>query len=841
MIAQLDSAEGSALPSDDRMPDSVFPYVRAGFACHWLRERSKAPVDQGWSSAPVASEDALRASYRRGYNVGVRLGEPSQVAGGYLYLIDADIRDTECADEARETLRDLLGVDPDTLPTVASGSGGESRHYYFVSDRPFHSRRLAVSGEKIRRFDKTRGKEVWSYTWELELFGTNKHVAMPPSIHPDTGKPYVWLREFDLDMLDLGVVPTIPAERLSKITDPVLEDYEFEAVEPLTFKPGQLEAELDEIGLERIDDYHDWVTLGQALHHQFGGSREGFDLWVKHSRRSEKFDPREMPHKWRSFGRSRRRPVTMASVRQWILEERRQAFVAEMDDAFDDLPDEPEGIITPDTLTADVAALLGGDNIRSADVNDPLDADVDPLDKPVELPWQSLLDFNPESGAIKPHLHNIALIVQHDPRSKGLAQFNLFTQEIVQRASPAEKVPDGRKPAKPIMQLRPDIWAVRDPLNGTLWNDRRDDDLRRVLEAPKSQGGYGIKISDRDLTAAIGIAAQAHAFHPVREYLEGLSWDGKARAETLFIDYLGADDDAYSREIARLMLVAAVTRIYEPGHKWDQAVVIEGIQGRGKSTFIQALGKHWAVELDGDFGDMKQMIELLQGAWIVELPELSAFSKSDVRAIKAFISRQEDRARLAYARRASGFPRQSVFVGSTNNSQYLSDPTGARRFWPIRGNKNQIDLTRFVANVDQIWAEALTIYRTMRENQPTGTLPLYLTGEASQKIALQNQSSRTLESSEAVMAGEIAVWLDKPVHTDAFEQDTPTKREITCLKEIWCDCLGEDSSIYAQGKAQLVGRAMELVPGWEKTGQPHDFPKYGRQRAFRRVYERKAT
>jgi predicted P-loop ATPase len=748
------------------------------------------------------------------------LGEPSKVSGGFVHAFDVDIRTPAAAEEALAALKALLpDVDLDTLPTVASGSGGASRHQYFICDKPLHSRKLWVSGEKFRGAD---GK--WHHTAEIDLFGTGRQLVLPPSIHPDTGQPYTWERPFDLDLLDLGVVPTIPAARLAKITDPVLEDYDFEAVEPLTYKPGQLEAELDELTIDRIDEYGDWVTLGQALHHQFGGSREGFDLWVKHSKRSEKFDPREMSGKWRSFGRSRRRPVTMASVRQWILDARREAFV----DAFDDLPDLPE---------LDAAPQKNGAASSDATAGTTADDATDPLDRPVDLPWQSLLDINPETGAIRPHLHNVALIVQHDSRSKGLAQLNLFTQEIVQRAPPTKKCAAGRTPAKPIVQLRPDIWAIKDPLNGTLWNDRRDDDLRRVFEAPKTQGGYGIKISDRDLTAAIGIAAQSNAFHPVQEYLEGLTWDGKPRCDTMFIDYLGANDNPYSRDIARLMLVAAVTRIFEPGHKWDHAVIIEGVQGRGKSTFIQALGKHWAVELDGDFGDMKQMVELLQGAWIVEIPELSAFSRADVRAIKAFISRQEDRARLAYARRAAGYPRQSVFIGSTNNSQYLTDPTGGRRFWPIRGSRTNIDLSTFKENVDQIWAEALHLYREMRRAQPHGGLPLYLSDEESRRIALESQDSRTLESSEAVMAAEITRFLDTPQLQNAFDEGKGTIRHVTCVKEIWCECLKGDTPVPTHGMSQMIGRAMELVEGWEK-GVHHNFPRYGKQRAFRRVYRR---
>lgn len=821
MSTQVNSAKKTVVPAE------IVLLRAAGFALHWLHAASKRPIGECWSTAPVATLRQLQDTYRQGNNVGVRLGEPSRVAGGFLHCLDIDVRVHGTADVAWRALRDLLpDVHVETLPSVVSGSGGESRHVYFVTDKPFHSRKLWVSGEKFRGAD---GK--WHHTAEIDLMGTGRQCVLPPSIHPDTGAEYAWERPFDLDLLALGVAPTIPAERLSEITDPVNETYEFETVEPLTFKDGQLERELDEIPDERIDDYADWITLGQALHHQFGGSTEGYDLWLKHSQRSEKFDAREMPGKWRSFGRNRRRPVTMATVRQWVLDERRQTFA----DAFDDLP-EPDGAgIDPTVLSqqhtntpADVADLLGGD--APAPSHDPLDDDV-------ELPWQSLLDFNPDTGAIRPTLHNVTLMVQHDARIAGLPQRNKFTQQVVQRIQPARQAARKRRSGKPIAQLNSAVWTVDDPINGTLWNDKRDDDVRRVFEAPKTQAGYGIKVSDRDLTAAINSVAELRAFHPIQEYLEGISWDGKGRCETLFIDYLGAPDNAYTRDIARLMLIAAVCRVYEPGHKWDHAVIIEGKQGRGKSTFIKILGRTWFSELDGDFGDSKQMIEQMMGAWILEIPELSAFSKADVRNIKAFISRSTDRARLAYDRRASEFPRQSILIGSTNDRSYLRDPTGARRFWAVECTVDTIDFEGLTANIDQVWAEALHLYREMRRRQPRGTLPLYLRDEASHSLALEFQRSRTLDSSESILAGVIAAWLDKPIATGDMDSVLEGKlREFTCVKEILDECLRDEPLTRGQGTSQMIGRAMDLIDGWESCGSPRMFPKYGMQRAFRRKF-----
>lgn len=381
------------------------------------------------------------------------------------------------------------------------------------------------------------------------------------------------------------------------------------------------------------------------------------------------------------------------------------------------------------------------------------------------------------------------------------------------------------------------MWNVRDELNGELWSDDRDFAVRSILEAPATQGGYGIKLTDRDLKAAIVLSANGSAFHPVREYLEaaGGGWDGTPRVENLFHDYVGAPDDAYSRSVSRLMMIAAVTRIFEPGHKVDHVVILEGLQGKRKSTFIRTLGRHWFGELGGNWDDPKQMIEQMQGKWIMELPELSGFGRADVRAIKAFVSTQSDRARLAYARRAGEFPRQCIFIGSTNDSAYLADDTGGRRFWPMHCTAAEIDTAELERNVDQLWAEALVLYREMRAAQPYGTLPLYLADEDACATAARLQESRRVESHDDMLAGQIGAWLDRPIQTgDIADEGEGAVRTETCAIEIWTECLGKDLGSYNQSSAQLIGRALRRVPGWSSPGKYGNHGRYGKQRTFER-------
>lgn len=803
---------------DTAMLTAIVPLREAGFALHYLHPRAKRPIGERWSEAPVASLDVLRRTHSAGNNLGVRLGEPSLLASGeYLHAFDIDIRIPELADEAWAALDALLpGYPIESLPSVRSGSGGESRHIYFSASVPFSGRKLAVSEGKHR---DAAGK--WHLDWEIVLYGTGLQVALPPSIHPDSGLAYAWEREFDFDALAFGDGPSIDADLIRDLGAAETAECEFERREPLTFEPGQLERDLAALPVARLDDYFDWVMLGQALHHQFGASDEGFDIWVAQSRRSEKFDGklREMKRKWRGFGRHRGKPVTMATIRLWAQEARAAALV----DEFDDIEDGDDD--------SDFDALIHAPSPPAAADDDDFDKDAD---KPEALPWKSLLDLN-EEGVIKGTLHNLRLIVENDPWTAGVMAFNEFTQDVVQKAKPGAKKARRTGQPKPVLQLTGSSWEMRDTVNGDFWTEDKDNAIRAVIESPKTQGGYGIKVPDRDLRAAIDIVGRKNAFHPVRNYLSGLKWDGAPRVELLFIDYMGSPDDPYTRAVARLMMTAAVARVFEPGIKFDFAIILQGLQGKRKSTFIQVLAKDWFAELEGDFDDPKQMVEMMQGAWILEMPELGGFVRADVRHIKAFVSRRSDKVRLAYAKRAQEYHRQCIFIGSTNDDKFLKDDTGNRRFWPIRCTVDSIDTDRLEREVDQMWAEALTLYRSMRAAHPRGGLPLYLTEADAQCIAARLQESARVESADDGTAGQIEAWLNKPIVTGDIDQSADGQlRNVTCLKELWIDCLGNDERSYNQQSAQMLGRAMSKLTDWAADGRYFTFGRYGRQRAYDR-------
>lgn len=196
-----------------------------------------------------------------------------------------------------------------------------------------------------------------------------------------------------------------------------------------------------------------------------------------------------------------------------------------------------------------------------------------------------------------------------------------------------------------------------------------------------------------------------HTSDPICDYLDGLKWDGRKRLDRWLVDYLGAEDTPFNREVGKLTLVAAVRRARQPGCKFDQILVLEGSEGAGKSTAIEILAGTNNFSDQTILGlDDKGHQEALQGVWIYEIADLAGISKADVERIKAFASRTWDRARPAYGRRRFDKPRRCVFIGTTNNDTYLKSQTGNRRFWPVRCLRAL--LTELARDRDQLWAEA---------------------------------------------------------------------------------------------------------------------------------------
>lgn len=410
-------------------------------------------------------------------------------------------------------------------------------------------------------------------------------------------------------------------------------------------------------------------------------------------------------------------------------------------------------------------------------------------------------------------VNNFVNAFKSDPLLNGLLAYDMLKETIV--------------------FTRPSFTA-KGSKKGDLVNDTDISIIKGRIE--RMHGIY----NDAKLNDAIEQVSSDNAFHPIKLYLESLTWDGVPRIDTFLVEYMGAEDNAYTREAFRKMLLAAVTRIYEPGRKFDTALVFYSEQGVGKSTLIQRLSKGWfndsLTNLSG-----KESYEAIQFAWLVELAELSALRKSDVEAVKNFISKREDTYRGAYARRVKTHKRQCVFFGSTNDDEFLKDATGNRRFFPVavkRTRKTHIIFEpKFDAIVDQLWAEAMEGYM-LGEG-------LTLSDEA-EAIA---GGTREEFTERTPIQGLIEEYLDRLfpadyedrflaqrldfLNGDLGEEGTETKNSFSLI-ELWTEALGRRKDEYTVVKARELSNAVKALKGWKRDKQARQ-KIYGPQVIYRRV------
>jgi len=438
----------------------------------------------------------------------------------------------------------------------------------------------------------------------------------------------------------------------------------------------------------------------------------------------------------------------------------------------------------------------------------------EPLENSEEdIDWMGELEIDTK-GKYLSSANNINLIFANDVRLKGLFKHNEFDgKRYVFGNIPWRKI------AKPEAVKNVDYSGVRNYIESI----------------------YGItgnlKIED-----SMALEFERNVFHPVMDYLEGVKWDGKKRVDTLLIDYLGADDNIYTREAIRKTLVGAVARIFRPGCKFDMVLTLIGDQGTGKSTIVKKLGGKW-------FSDTfmtvhgKEALEQIQGAWIIEMAELSGLRKADVESTKHFISKQEDTFRPAYARTSETYKRQCIFVGTSNKRDFLNDSTGNRRFNPVdvgsseHADKNVWDdLTD--SEIDNIWAEAVTM---LREGES-----LFLSKEADSMAKVEQKNHSSTDERSGIISEYLDIklpenWDKKDVYQrrdfladESLEKQGTILRDYVCVAEIWCECLGKEKTEMDRYKTREINEILRSLEDWEQSKSTKNFKNYGKQKYYSR-------
>ena len=390
--------------------------------------------------------------------------------------------------------------------------------------------------------------------------------------------------------------------------------------------------------------------------------------------------------------------------------------------------------------------------------------------------------------SVKQLVHNFEVVMDKDSRFGGKIRLNEFAQQPYLYGS----VP----------------WENEN--NCRAWSSHDDSALFSLIQVD-----YGLK-SRQDFADALKNVSMRNKFHPVRELLDALTWDGEVHIRKLLPEYLGAEDSDYTYQVMRLWMLGAVSRVYKPGNKFDYTIILQGSQGIGKSTFLKlmALDDSWFND-SLDSLDSDKAVQSLTGSWIIELAELKSLARTagGVESVKRFLTATQDKYRIPYERRADTFYRQCVFAGTTNKDDFLQDETGNRRFLIIHTGVTKPFKSLFIPeamdDIKQAWAEAVHIWKN----------------EDPQLILPENCMQQAKELQEANMADDGK----RGIILDYLEGKTQV-----CAREIWFEALKETIPP-KNWQASEINNIVAKIPGWERLKTPRKFDGYGQQRGFRKI------
>lgn len=711
-----------------------------GFGVHWIKPNSKAPVESQWADGTRQDLIELRESIMPGYGLGVRLGAASKLSdGSYLANLDVDIKsgDPRHEQEALSLARQLFpGID-----NAAAVKTGYGFRFFFRTEAPAKSRRLGcsnervkvlmptspVSGEQLKARDSgiitdgelKKGFRVRS-AWELEIMSAGKQVVLPPSIHPDTKKEYVWLKQFG----GLNDLPLFNVEGLkvgksgTRLTKPAAKGQPFEA--------AVIDYALD----TRFSPHMLRLIFGDGV-----GDRSAAAFSLSIAMLKAGFSELEL--------------VTVLTDRETFIGE--MAFEHRKTESRQNAADWARRYCVEKAIKeADAAEAFRNQVVITSGglSDDEAGAQAKALVQPDSRPWQSRLTRGGKDGqgAIKPTLENTLLIIRN------VVSPGVFRKDVFR----------GRE-----------FYGTKAPWTGAELGKALTDDDAIAIKAwlgPK----FGFEPGVGTIFEAMAEIARQNEFNPVRDELEALApWDGTPRIDTWLAKYFNAEGPpGYLAQVFRKWLVASISRTYTPGFKFDWMPILEGPQGVGKSIFGSILfGSDYFSDWLPNLGDKDAALGLV-GRRCIEFGELDRMRRNEVETVKAFVTRTTDVVRPPYGRKSVELPRSVVFFGTTNREHYLQDDTGNRRFCPIK--VGALDWAAIERDRDQLWAEALIIFQLGLEST------LYLEGDAVQ-AAKEMQNSKQVQDDSDAMADVLVQWLEKEKAKAPAERFDVTKFKLIQL------------------------------------------------------------
>ncbi len=625
--------------------------------------KSKRPIKKKWTTGPKWTLKELESDYKKGFNVGVRLGAVSKLDAYYLAVIDCDLKSSDPKHKI-EMLNKVKEITKDkNSPIVLSGRANGSMHVFFKTTKPLkpfiyarspHKAKVYMPSVKPSKFclkvlgtkDIKKGYRLRP-AWEIGIMGEGQQVALPPSIHPDTNKKYQWLRK----PTSSNDFPVIEIKNLNKTTEGVgnltiKEDFKFMAVE-LLLRDNPMSDEMYDLLTKGIGSEDRSAELLKVSIYMLSLGFTQNEILSVLTDKDNYLGEAAYEH---AQTRSRKRAAL------WVMKYTLQKAKKEISGAnlFNDSHEVLESV-------KELEAIKKNSEDKESDE------------------WKGSIKRNHKDGSPKNSFFNVHLIVS-----------NLAGKHCILH----------------------DEFSVRDTWNTTTpWGSRKGDmltDMDLIKVKSFLAHNYRFEPNTKLVNEVLLDLAFKNKFHPIRDYLKALEWDGTQRIRTWLRKYMGSvESPEYVDVISEKVLIAMVKRVFEPGCKFDNVVILEGYQGAGKSTALDILADPWFSDSDLNVGD-KDAVLSMQGSWIFELGELSTMSRSDNEMLKHFFSRRIDKIRPPYGSKLLDYPRQSIFIGTTNKEDYFKDETGNRRFWPTK--ITNIKLKELKKDKDQLFAEAYAMY-----------------------------------------------------------------------------------------------------------------------------------